>query len=75
MNDISKFTDEELYMDLEDSQEDIIMCEYLLGRGTTEYGDHESVEDRLICNQEIEKIVIDELKRRGVWEKYNDTSR
>lgn len=75
MKDIQTIPDEELYIDLEETQEDISLCGLCLSRGITFYGGRESVEDRMFTNEKIEAVIIEELKRRGVWEKYNDNSR
>ena len=75
MNTIQDYNDEELFIELEGIQQEISMGEFLLGKGITEYGGHESVEDMINGNKQIEETIIEELKRRDLWERYNDNSR
>lgn len=62
--DIEAIPEEELRKDLQDSYDDIALCKMALFLGVVDYSSG-GVQDRLIGNQRIVKVILAELSRRN----------
>lgn len=64
VSDLSAIPTEELKGDLAETVADIKLCERALALAITKYSGG-TTEMRLRANQEVEKIIAEELRRRG----------
>lgn len=66
MHSLAEMSNEDLQLELAEASVDVHICEVLLSLGIHEYGDRESVEDRLAGNRAMITSIHRELQRREV---------
>lgn len=71
MHNLEQLTTEDLLIELSEATVDLHICEVLLSLGIHEYGDRQSVEDRVMVNKSIIENMTKELEKR----KADDPSR